>query len=209
MGVIEMQIDWNDEVKIRKAIKDANGRVQAMKNLGYSPKGSITRKKLNEAIEKFNIDISHFTCRTDRWNVLPDKINECYCISDVLRAVGLLDRGNNHLTAKRAIRQLNLDTSHFNRDKGGSISPYNDEDIFCEDSLVHQSTLKNRVLKNELIPYECDECSITEWNGQALSLQLDHINGINNDNRLTNLRFLCPNCHSLTSTFGGKNNLGV
>lgn len=147
-----MKIDWNDESKIREAIKNANGRVQAMKNLGYNPKSSITRKKLNEAIEKFNIDITHFTCRTDRWNVLPDKINDCYCIGDVLRAVGLLDRGNNYVTAKRVIKQLNLDTSHFDKDKGGSVSPHTDEDIFCQDSLVHQSTVKRRILKNELIP---------------------------------------------------------
>jgi hypothetical protein len=48
-------------------------------------------------------------------------------------------------------------------------------------------------------------CNIFEWNDQKLSLHLDHINGINNDNRLENLRFLCPNCHSLTDNYCGKN----
>ena len=49
------------------------------------------------------------------------------------------------------------------------------------------------------------ECGISEWLGNPLALQLDHINGVNNDHRLTNLRFLCPNCHSQTDTYAGKN----
>ena len=52
----------------------------------------------------------------------------------------------------------------------------------------------------------CANCgNIGEWNGQSLTLQIDHINGINNDNRKENLRWLCPNCHSQTSTYTGKN----
>lgn len=54
--------------------------------------------------------------------------------------------------------------------------------------------------------YKCACCGNTgEWNGRPLVLQLDHINGDNCDNRLENLRFLCPNCHSQTDTFAGRN----
>ena len=61
------------------------------------------------------------------------------------------------------------------------------------------------IIKDKLIPYECNECSISEWNGKQLALHLDHINGKNSDHRLENLRFLCPNCHSQTQTYTGKN----
>lgn len=66
--------------------------------------------------------------------------------------------------------------------------------------------LKKKILKNKLLANECQICKQPpEWNGKILVLQLDHINGINNDNRIENLRLLCPNCHSQTDTFCHKN----
>jgi 5-methylcytosine-specific restriction endonuclease McrA len=66
--------------------------------------------------------------------------------------------------------------------------------------------LKSRLLKEKLIEYKCVKCGNTgEWQGEPLSLQLDHINGNNKDHRLENLRLLCPNCHSQTKTYSGKN----
>lgn len=67
--------------------------------------------------------------------------------------------------------------------------------------------LKKRIITQKLIPYKCGVCPIKDiWNDKPLVLVLDHINGIPNDNRLENLRFLCPNCNSQTETFAGKNN---
>lgn len=69
-----------------------------------------------------------------------------------------------------------------------------------------RSRIKEIIRENNLLPLSCAECGINEWMGKTLSLHLDHINGINNDNRLENLRLLCPNCHSLTETYCGKAN---
>ena len=51
----------------------------------------------------------------------------------------------------------------------------------------------------------CERCGITEWRGEPLSMQLHHVNGDGSDNRLENIVFLCPNCHSQTDTYGGRN----
>lgn len=63
------------------------------------------------------------------------------------------------------------------------------------------------MLKSNLLQYRCYnvECCIDFWLNKPISLQLDHINGINNDHRLENLRLLCPNCHSQTDTYCGRN----
>ena len=65
--------------------------------------------------------------------------------------------------------------------------------------------VKRRLLHAGLLKNECSECGISEWRGKPLSVHVDHINGINDDHRLENLRMLCPNCHSQTATYGARN----
>lgn len=80
------------------------------------------------------------------------------------------------------------------------------DECFCVNSRVGRAALRLRLINDKLIPYVCSACnSEPEWNRRPLTLQLEHKNGINNDNRLENLCFLCPNCHSQTSTWGGRN----
>ncbi len=68
-----------------------------------------------------------------------------------------------------------------------------------------RQNIKQRLLKAGILENRCQECGLSEWRGRRLSIQIDHINGVRNDNRLENLRMLCPNCHSLTDTFAGYN----
>lgn len=132
-------------------------------------------------------------------------------ISEVLFKLGYTVEGNSwgYSLIKRRMTDLNLDYSIF---KGKqcvltnkitkSIKP---EDILKKNCKHQRTVLRRYIIKNNLIPYKCAICGCTEWQGRTLSLELDHINGINNDNRLENLRFLCPNCHSQTSTYGSRN----
>lgn len=72
--------------------------------------------------------------------------------------------------------------------------------------IKKRHNVKKRVIKKGLLTNECQACGLKpEWNGKVLVLQIDHINGVNNDHRLENLRLLCPNCHSQTDTFCHKN----
>lgn len=64
---------------------------------------------------------------------------------------------------------------------------------------------KAKLLREAYLQRECFECGIAEWRGEPLAIQIDHINGVKTDWRIENLRMLCPNCHSQTPTFSGRN----
>lgn len=102
---------------------------------------------------------------------------------------------------------LNNKKRKYNREKHDLIPL---SKILIENSTyANRSSLKKRLILEGVLEYKCAECGNTgEWNGKPLALQLEHKNGINNDHRLENLCFLCPNCHSQTKTYAGKNKYG-
>ena len=137
-------------------------------------------------------------------------IEEATCVRDALRKLKMAQSGGNYQTIKRCIERFNLDTSHFH---GLGFQPGHncatklpDKEVFVANGNYNRSKLKTRIFEGNLLPEICSRCGISEWQGEKLSLHLDHINGIRNDNRLENLRLLCPNCHSLTETYCGKAN---
>jgi hypothetical protein len=65
--------------------------------------------------------------------------------------------------------------------------------------------LKKRLFSDNIKQEKCEVCGVSEWNGEKLSLELDHIDGNRNNHLLDNLRVICPNCHSQTETYRGKN----
>ncbi len=79
------------------------------------------------------------------------------------------------------------------------------EELLVDDRRTARNHLKWRLLDEGLKRNQCEECGITEWLGEPLTMQLHHVNGNGSDNRLENIKFLCANCHSQTDTYGAKN----
>lgn len=129
-------------------------------------------------------------------------VKESYSYREVLKKLGYATGGgNNNKTLKNRLEKYNISTEHFHTIK--SVER-NVDNVFCENSTASQATLRRWFVKGDYIPYSCSICGISEWQGKKLALQLDHINGNNRDDRIENLRWLCPNCHSQTETFCGK-----
>ena len=79
------------------------------------------------------------------------------------------------------------------------------EDVFSGKEPMVTWWLRKRLIREGYKSNECESCGISEWNGQSITMELDHVDGNNGNNSLDNLRLLCPNCHSQTPTFRGRN----
>ena len=71
--------------------------------------------------------------------------------------------------------------------------------------VIHTGYLKARLVAEGLKTLACERCGITEWQGEAAPIELDHVDGDRSNNTLANLRTLCANCHALTPTYCGRN----
>lgn len=140
-----------------------------------------------------------------------DLVKSSLNTSEVLFKLGYTTKGNSwgYSQVKQRMIDLNLSGKDF---RGKTVAAaindskkINKDKLFCKGSKHARNILRKTIIQENLIPYKCAICGITEWQGKTLSLELDHINGENNDNRLENLRFLCPNCHSQTTTYGSRN----
>ena len=184
------------------------------KNNGYS------FKKIKKIINDEKINVSHFKRNSHRKydiDLLKQAVIQSTTYSEICRFFNIKETGGNIKTIKNRLIENNIDISHFNGkgwNKGKrqvvTFKERNLSEVLIENSTcVNTHHLKNRLIKSGLLENKCsnDRCSVTNmWNGEKISLHLDHINGNRSDCRIKNLRLLCPNCHSQTETYAGKKN---
>lgn len=157
-------------------------------------------------------------CRTWSDEELLLAVTKADTMKGVLELLGLTDScGSRSTVKKRAIflgidlpngltnpsavaRRMAILKDHRNRLENKLDS------VFCENSKHDRSTIRGIILRLNLIEYKCRDCGLIDvWNGKGLTLQIEHVNGKRRDHRLENLCWLCPNCHSQTPTYNGKN----
>lgn len=148
---------------------------------------------------------------------LQDLCSNSYSYAEVLTKAGRQACGGNYETLKKNIKKYNIDVSHFtgkqwrkspNQENHNSQKhlKYTFEDVFQKNSCLTQKVLRTYVQRFNAIPYKCTVCGCDgHWQNGIICLELDHIDGDNTNNEISNLRYLCPNCHALTPTYRGKN----
>lgn len=157
---------------------------------------------------------------TKEW--LEELCKESSSYAEVLRKAGRKQGGGTQETLRKKIAEWEIDISHFtgqlwNKNKtkltderiaqqAKNQEKYNPEEIFVKNSSITQKVLRGYIERYQAIPYECSCCNCNgQWQGGEISLELHHIDGDNTNNEISNLTYLCPNCHALTKNYRGKN----
>ena len=147
------------------------------------------------------------------WSIdqLKNAVKDSFSYRQVLKKLGLREAGGNYEQVKKYIKEYKLNVSHFkgmawNKGLKGIGKPRIPlELILVKNSSFQSFKLKKRLFAAGLKPQYCENCGWAERTKDGyLPLELDHINGDRHDNRLENLRILCPNCHSLTAHHRGR-----
>lgn len=150
------------------------------------------------------------------WNITTEElqtlIDTSVSMSDVCRKLGLNPENGAIRSLYRRISIEGINTAILKKNRHeykintGFQKKLNFINIFVEHSTATRSTIRKNIIKYKILEYKCNKCGNNgEWCGEPISLQLEHINGVNDDHRIENLCWLCPNCHSQTSTFAGRN----
>ena len=211
----KITIEQSNYPLILELALQSNSKTDLLNNLGHKNR-THQLYKLEALLVDNNFDFNLFPNKnhTSSNSVFNNKelltiaVKTSNSYAEIIRFFNKSITGANLKTLKKYLSLFNL--KDFFLQKGiikRKIYRRTSEAIFIENSLVPTSTIRYRIIKEQLLKYECsrEQCRNNgDWHGDKLVLQLEHKNGNNRDHRLENLEFLCPNCHSITITWGNK-----
>lgn len=208
-----MKSKMDNEILLRQTIQESTCLIEVIRKFNLRVNDE-TFLRLRKLIQKYNISTDHFggVSSNSRWS----KTNIIHAVEgstsyrEVLRKLKVGVFGSNHKTLKKYLGLYNINfipsANHNNNVKFYKAQRNSLESVLTKNSSYSRVSLKRRLIKEQIMDYMCARCGNPgEWLNQPIVLQLEHKNGVANDNRLENLEFLCPNCHSQTKTFAGKN----
>ncbi|MFI6561520.1 HNH endonuclease signature motif containing protein [Streptomyces sp. NPDC050534] len=198
--------------RLEEAARGARTLSEALGKLGVDPQSS-TRQYVWGRMKKLGVDVSHFEPEGVKWTreILQAAVSASTNICEVLRHLGLEVVGGHHTHISRRIKVYGIDTSHFQvpTQRVNAWRPRTPEGMLVEQQPDRARRIPSDRLKWAMastgVPEQCAMCGVEPvWRGRPLPLEVDHIDGNWRDNRIGNLRFLCPNCHSTTDSYRGR-----
>ena len=191
------------------AYNSSTTKTELLLKLGLSPEST---KVIYNRCEEYGLDISKLRTHIN-YKISDEEFTEIVKKStskrQALIELGVVPKGGNYAVFDKRVEKLNLDISHFTGqgwNKGQTIGPKRPiEDYLSNKYSITSNKLRRRLIHEEYFEQKCYKCGNTEWNGEPIPLELEHINGNHQDNSLENLTILCPNCHAQTDTYRGKN----
>ena len=210
---------------VRKLVRNSKTYAEISRAVGIKLSGA-SKAALATRIVQLDIDTSHFANRRgDKLSRISDADFAAHvrcsrswpelartCGYDV-HAYGYQQLVHIRTRMNRRASDLLLETGHIHTTANKSVA---NERMFVRNSTADRSHVKRRLLRDLHWPYVCSSCNnvmfenragMPFWFDKPVTLQLEHRNGINTDNRLENLEFLCALCHSQTNTYSGRNSL--
>jgi hypothetical protein len=206
------------EEEVAAAIGGASSWQAVLDALGYSYHGKSIAT-IRKWAERWGISTAHLSDFRGGTRSLARSsdaevevaVAASFSFAETLRRLGYCHSGANWKTLKKRVAELGISTDHFDpfatARKRGAARRIPLEEILVEESTFSRTNLKQRLYEAGLKERRCELCGQDEqWNGRRISLIIDHINGVRDDNRLENLRIICPNCAAGLDTHCGRKN---